>query len=308
MRIGNRYFSYPILNATPINSTYKEGWLFRLNYDGEIVDDTLVLENLYCDVKSKFLNWLLDNHKAQIVLYIECPQALYRNLVKISEKPEKLVISAADLSGPCVFSAFIVATEDITIENSTDWADDFIDDYLGERIEIDNHEILAIDELHQNRVDFDTTDDIKKASIFQIYSSDDIQDGTAMVEFDEQFISIYVNPLAFSSYDSTKAYPELRDTYLSMLAVPALTQCIRKVLGVDVTDMNALIDKLSVELKWFSSFCIAFNKKYGHEFCEDDCDDLDNIIQKLFDAPIGKAIVYLAEFMNPNSGGDGNED
>ena len=301
MRIGNRLFPYPLLNHEHLYSQYKD-FSFDLKFEGFISEDKeYVLHDLCVETNSNFIKGLVNQGKAKIVCTVECPQTMYRRTFEIGLSPRDIKISLYDLSGKMAVKAFAYALDDIVDYDS----DEFIDEYRDYKFDIEKNDILAVDDGYITRINFDEDDDTKKASIFLVIKDGNIKDETMRVEFDTSKITISLPPSQWDVYDKTKKQKKFENLYFSIIAIPALTQCV-----ATLQRMGDSVDQLCMDYKWFNSFAKQYAKINEKPLDDEAFPKMDAAVeaQKMLNTPVTKSIDDIFNLLvMPNLGGNDND-
>ena len=282
MRIGKRLFPYPILNNDRLYSQFKRA-TFALQYDEEVSDENYSLVNLRCELTSDYLIKLIQEGKAQIVIVVECASTMFRRHYSQPLGTSRIDIPIADLNGKVSVSAFVVAAQDISDYNCSD----FLDDYDGFSFSIEKNDILAVDDGFTNRVDFDADEDTKKSSIFVVIKDKTITDETMRIKYDSSKVNIYLPEEQWNTYEKTKRISKFQNLYFSILAIPALVYSIQ-----DLAKKDTPVDQMRMDYSWFNAFAVAYKAINGHELEDEEFLSMDVYLeaQKIMNSPVTKAL------------------
>ena len=301
MRIGNRLFPYPLLNHERLYSHYKEK-TFDLLFNGYIEEKkSYVLENIRISTTSSFIKELVKNGDAKIVCVVECAQTMFRKSYEISFEPQTIMIPLYDLSGKTSIKAYVIATNDINNFKS----DEFLDDYNEYEFQVEKNDVIAVDEGLITRIDFDDEEDAKKSSIFLVIKDNTIKDETMRVEYDVSKITISLPGSQWDLYDKNKKMKRLENLYFSIIAIPALTQCISELQKPENT-----VEGLCLEYRWFNSFKKQYEAINGCELTDDTFMKMNAMVeaQKLLNTPTTKSIDDIfKEIVMKEIGGSEND-
>lgn len=254
MRIGNKLFPYPTLNASQNMNTFKES-SFYLEYEEFCEGNELVLKNARIVTDNIKIIQLLKDGTIEAKIIIECSATVYRVNKKIDLEYQDIIIPLHNLRDKVVISSFIHAKKEFTYVN-----DDFLDDYAGYSFRIEKNNILAIDDGFTMKIEYDESKDNKIASIFSIIKSSDEKLHSMKVEFTTRKINIFLPESQFGFYDNLKGNDNFQNIFFSILAVPALSHCLQKLQKEDSD-----IELIRMEYSWFESILKGYLKLYDKE-------------------------------------------
>ena len=267
MQIGNKLFPYPTINNIGLRSCFKDTtYSFKCNdyNDGQ----SYVLENACVEINNDNIKKLMNEGYLGVGLIIECSATVYRKMFEISIEPNTIKIPIGDLRDKVEVSCYIYAKKDIN-----DFYDnDFLEDYSGYSFKLDKNDIVAIDDGYTTIIDFDESIDKKVASIFQV-----IRDKSAsgmIIEKKSKKIVISLPDQEFSNYDILRKNDNFQNIIFSMIAIPALTYCLKDLqdkLKTDEYDM----DSIEMDYHWFISVKNAYKKQFEVEFTEEIFRNID---------------------------------
>lgn len=298
MHIGRRLFPYPILNNNKLYSQFKEG-VFTLSYSEYVTDESLVLDEVLCELKSDYLTSLTIEGKAQVVCIVECANTMFRKPYYIKPNTKnRILIPLADLNGKYSVSAYLVAKD--TFEyNSTE----FHEDYEKYIFQIEKNDILAVDDGFINTISFNEEEDTKKTSIFIVIKNRTILNETMQFDYDQDKIIINLPEKQWNLYDKMKRISQFQNIYFSIMAVPAL--------GFALSNLQAQegsVDSLRIDYKWFSAFAEAYKRVHGKELDDEEFFvkriNVYTEAQEVFDSPVTKALDSLFVFTLGLGGND----
>ena len=173
------------MNNNKIYSQFKNG-SFTLTYTEIIKDDALVIDKLFCELKSDYLLTLIKNYEAELICIVECASTMFRKPYTISPNTyNKIEIPISELNGKYSISAYLVALKNFDYSSV-----DFCDEYNDYVFKIEKHDILAIDDGYINTINFDEDSDAKKSSIFVVIKNKNITNETMQFNYDQEKITI----------------------------------------------------------------------------------------------------------------------
>ncbi|MBR2240255.1 MAG: hypothetical protein IJ890_02570 [Clostridia bacterium] len=275
MQIGNKLFPYPTINNSNLRSCFKETtYSFKSNdyNDGQ----NYVLEDACIEINNENIKKMIEENQLGVGLIIECSSTVYRKMFEITTEPQTIKIPIGDLRDKVEISCYIYAKMDLESFNDND----FLDDYNGYSFKIDKNDIVAIDDGYTTIIDYDESIDKKVSSIFQI-----IRDKSAdsmIIEKKAKKIVISLPEEEFTYYDSLRKNDNFQNIFFSMIAIPALTYCLKEFQDtIRLGDYD--LDSIEMEYNWFISVKNAYKKQYGIELTENILknEDVSIISQKL---------------------------
>ena len=261
MQIGNKMFPYPTINNIELRSCFKETtYAFKcIDYnDGR----DYVLEDAYVEINNENIKRLISEGYLGAGLIVECSTTVYRKMYEITLEPQTIKIPIGNLRDKVEISCYIYAKREI--ENFQD--NDFLEDYNGYSFKIDKNDIIAIDDGYTTVIDYDETVDKKVSSIFQI-----IRDKSAesmIIEKKTKKIVISLPDEEFIYYDSLRRNDNFQNIFFSMIAIPALTYCLKEFQdSIRTGDYD--LDSIELEYNWFISVKKAYKNQYNIELSEE---------------------------------------
>ena len=140
--------------------------VFEVGHDGNpiIENGEVVFKNLHYALNDPTLLALLKAGKLNGAFVVECSASVYRQKFDITADPHDLRISTREINGNIVASCYLYATENISGFQSNS----FVSEYSGYAFDIDKFDILAVDDGFKFKIDHDSTEDDKVASIFTV--------------------------------------------------------------------------------------------------------------------------------------------
>ncbi|MDE6655524.1 MAG: hypothetical protein K2J85_00865, partial [Anaeroplasmataceae bacterium] len=112
MRVGKRLFPYPLLNNNKLYSQYVNSTL-SFKYNEVITETQFILDDLQCNIECEYINSLINEGYAEVVLIVECAQTMLRNHYILTDDMNDIKIPLKDVNGKVDISLFIVAKKDI---------------------------------------------------------------------------------------------------------------------------------------------------------------------------------------------------
>ena len=275
MQIGNKLFPYPTINNSNLRSCFKETtYSFKStdHNDGQ----NYILEDACIEINNENIKRMIKENQLGVGLIIECSATVYRKMFEITTEPQTIKIPIGDLRDKVEISCYIYAKTDL--ENFKD--NDFLDDYNGYSFKIDKNDIVAIDDGYTTVIDYDESIDKKVSSIFQIIR--DKSANSMVIEKKAKKIVISLPEEEFTYYDNLRKNDNFQNIFFSMIAIPALTYCLKEFQdAVRLGDYD--LDSIEMEYNWFISVKNAYKKQYEVELTENILknDNVSVISQKL---------------------------
>ncbi len=261
MQIGNKMFPYPTINNIGLRNCFKETtYAFKCNdyNDGQ----NYILEDAYVEINNENIKRLMSEGYLGVGLIIECSTTVFRKMYEITIEPQTIKIPIGDLRDRVEISCYIYAKKEI--EKFQD--DDFLEDYNGYSFKIDKNDIIAIDDGYTTVIDYDESIDKKVSSIFQI-----IRDKSAdsmVIEKKAKKIVISLPDEEFTYYDNLRRNDNFQNIFFSMIAIPALTYCLKEFQDAIRTGDYDL-DSIEMEYNWFISVKKAYKNQFNVELNEE---------------------------------------
>lgn len=306
MVVGNKLFSYPVVNNDITKSTYLPDISFDFSYseiDGEY---DYVLKDIHYTTNSSLLQKLCDEGKTRVICVVECSETVYRKSFEIPNKDGfEFVIKKADIVGKVVVSAYAVATENVVINSK-----EFIDDYRDIDYEIEKYNILAVHDGYAFYATKDEKEDNIVRSIFSVIPDEKltVEDGYDM-GFNGRRIVISLNADSFSKYKFIYKTEKLKEVFFGMLLVHALETGI--MLAIRTLESGEYdVEDICNRYRWFKSVVNAYQLKEGKELTKEVLlekykDERSSLLaQKLLGNPINKSLSNLFDDIKPNGGVD----
>lgn len=261
MQIGNKLFPYPTINNIELRNCFKEtSYAFKCNdyNDGQ----NYILEDAYIEINNENIKNLIEEGYLGVGLIIECSTTVYRKMYEIGIQSQTIKIPIGDLRDKVEISCYIYAKKDIDVFQD----DDFLEEYNGYSFKIDKNDIIAIDDGYTTVIDYDESVDKKVASIFQI-----IRDKSAesmVIEKKAKKIVISLPDDEFTYYDNLRKNDNFQNIFFAMIAIPALTYCLKEFQDAIRTGDYEL-DSIEMEYNWFISVKKAYKNQFNVELTEE---------------------------------------
>lgn len=296
MQIGNKLFPYPTINNNTLRSCFKETvYSFKCNdyNDGQ----NYILEDAHIEINNENIKKKIKEGQLGVGLIIECSATVYRKMYELTIEPQTIKIPIGELRDKVEVSCYIYAKEQI--ENFND--NDFLEDYDGYCFKIDKNDIIAIDDGYSTIIAYDDSMDKKVSSIFQIIRDKSLQ--CMVIEKKAKKIVISLPEEEFTYYDNLRKNDNFQNIFFAMLAIPALTYCLKEFQDtVKLGDYE--LEAIEMEYNWFISVKNAYKKQYNVELTEEVFKNLDvsilsqkllnngnlNGIKDLFNISIGRKL------------------
>lgn len=302
MLIGNKLFSYPILNSDLSKSTYQNKF-FNFAYDDEESDKQYFLRNVRFESDSELINKLYNGGKIKVKCVVECSQSIYRQSFELTNKTGvDICLDKANLTERVIISAFAYATENISITS-----DEFSDDYQGVVFEIEKYDILAVDDGFSFYARKEEKEDNIVHSIFSIIPDHDLKEEDGYeVNFEGKKITISLNDRAFTNYKIIYTTPSYMEIFFGMILVHALEMALSAAIKM-TKEEDKDIDDVCNKYRWFSSVVKSYLLREGKELTEEELNEYLNekacvLAQKLLGNPLNKALKNLVTETKPKGG------
>lgn len=304
MLIGKKIFPYPIINSNLQFTTY-ENATFNLVLTEVDSNANYVLKDIHFETNSKLLNDLIDKKLAEVVLIIESSKSIYRKKFNLnSSEGTDIVLKKSDFNGKVFFSMFAYVTDDIKIESSKE----FIDDYQGIDFELEKYSIIAGNDGRCLIIEHEEQEDNLVKSIFTIIPSEEIEESIFKVEYNVgRKINILLSEQDFNKYQEMYNIPLYKELFFSVLLIPSLTEALNKCqLIVDAAECSDIDEIEHHNMPWFKSIIDAYEKIEGTRLTLDTFKDLSPILmaQKLFGKPITNTLTTILKSSRNESSED----
>lgn len=274
MRIGNRHFPYPILNHNKDYSNYLDDYDFYLCFQKDesnaiIMDNgELILKDVHYYLNDPYLESLANDGKIGCSLIVECSASVFREKYAITKKPYDLHIPATNFNDRVEFSCYLYALEELDGFCS----EGFEAFYAGYKFDIEKYDILAVDDGFKMRIDINPSQDDKVSSIFTIVKAK-TEELTMKASYDREGITIALPTKAFEAYETIKTKKEFNNIAFSMIAIPALSDCLKDVQNTQFYSIEEIVDGV----RWFRAICKSYYAKTKQELDYDTFESANTI-------------------------------
>lgn len=261
MQIGNKMFPYPTINNIGLRNCFKET-TYALKCNDYNDGQNYILEDAYVEINNDNIKRLMSEGYLGVGLIIECSTTVFRKMYEITIEPQTIKIPIGDLRDRVEISCYIYAKKEI--EKFQD--NDFLEDYNGYSFKIDKNDIIAIDDGYTTVIDYDESIDKKVSSIFQIIR--DKSTDSMVIEKKAKKIVISLPDEEFTYYDNLRRNDNFQNIFFSMIAIPALTYCLKEFQDAIRTGDYDL-DSIEMEYNWFISVKKAYKNQFNIELNEE---------------------------------------
>ena len=307
MLVGNKLFSYPVLNKENSKSTYLNR-AFEFKYDEEETDEQYFLKNIHFQSDSELLKTLYSEGKIKVKCVVECSQSIFRRSFEITDKPENdICLNKADVTEKVVISAFAYATDNIALESN-----EFIDDYQGVKYEIEKYDILAVDDGFSFFARKEEKEDNIVHSIFSIIPDHELKEEDGYeVNIKGKKITVSLNDKAFGNYKIIYTTPAYKEIFFGMILVHALEMALSAAIKMTKEEEKD-VDDVCNKYRWFSSVVKSYLLREGKELTEEELNEYAGekaciLAQKLLGNPLNKALKNMVIETRPKGGYDNEQ-
>ena len=164
MQIAKKIFPYPIINRESQYSTYNNS-NFSLELEEIDSERIFYLKQVRYSTDSELLKKLIDDKKVEVALIIECSETIYRKKIILNEEGIDIPLYKSDFSGRVVYSIYAYTTQDIILETS----EEFLEDYQGINYDLEKYSIIAADDGRTIYMNHEETEDNVENQYFQLY-------------------------------------------------------------------------------------------------------------------------------------------
>ena len=310
MRVGNKNFPYPVLNAFQFKSDFKDDSIFKLKNtfdNGDVIrtPNSIILKDICFELEDEELLKLYNEGKVKASLIVEASASVFRHSHELNITPNEIVIPIHLLKGEVTVSSYLYACEDILDYQSNG----FNDDYLGYTINIEKYSILAVDDGFKFIVSLDEAEDNNVSSIFTIVRIDENSD-VMKYENTSKKIKIFLPQKHFKNYESLKMQNSYTNEFLSMLIIPVLTCCLYELQeSARYDDAITDISDITYDKAWFKSICLAYEREQKKKLTIDefiDCSPLE-LAQIVLNYSSLKGMKEFSKLILQGDRGDDNE-
>jgi hypothetical protein len=215
-------FPYPVLSSD--GNDYEKSCYFRSEIiEIESSEKNKIIFSVKYDLECRFLEELIEQGKAQVIIYIESPNASFRKMLKYSGQDRETFVEVykSEVSRKITLKPLIVST----IDNTDYVSEQFNRDYFeGVVFEVKKGDILAFEK--QYDVIIDDIDDFKNcASIFSIRLDETVPNGIK-IDYNSDKINIIMNKTDYDSYARMRENECYRVFLSAMFVLPALVEAL----------------------------------------------------------------------------------
>lgn len=305
MQIAKKIFPYPIINRESQYSTYNNS-NFSLELEEIDSERIFYLKQVRYSTDSELLKKLIDDKKVEVALIIECSETIYRKKIILNEEGIDIPLYKSDFSGRVVYSIYAYTTQDIILETS----EEFLEDYQGINYDLEKYSIIAADDGRTIYMNHEETEDNVVKSIFSVIPSLDNNDNVFHVDYETgKKITISLSENDFNNYNEMFNIDTYKELFFSVLLVPSLTEALTRCKMLVVNDEYEL-DDVEQAYKWFKSIIMAYEKQIGKEFTVEDFKEISPVVlaQQLLGKPLSQSLkTILTSSRTPKNAGDDDE-
>ena len=284
MLFGKRLFPYPVLNSDKVLSAYSKSD-FHVDYEAAQEGNDYLFKGARYILTSDYLQKLIDEGKAKVVLFVECSSARFRKVYELHLEPVEIRIPLDELNEKVSVSGYIVATKDIYPFSPSD-----LDESYGGFTDftVEKDDVLAIDEFDKVKISHNVTDESLTSSIFTVVADPSIVDESMRVQVTKRKIRISLPKDAYSSYVTIKDIERDKWLTFALMLVPALAMALEK----SKENGARPLDDLSFDYDWFISVRKRYEKAFGKALKEEEyyATPSFEMAQSLLDMPSTKAL------------------
>lgn len=305
MQIAKKIFPYPIINRESQYSTYNNS-SFSLELEEIDSERIFYLKKVRYSTDSELLKKLIDDKKVEVALIIECSETIYRKKILLNEEGIDISLYKSDFSGRVVYSMYAYTTQDIILETSNE----FLEDYQGINYDLEKYSIIAADDGRTIYMNHEEAEDNVVKSIFSVIPSLDNNDNVFHVDYETgKKITISLSENDFNNYNEMFNIDTYKELFFSVLLIPSLTEALTRCKMLVVNDEYEL-DDVEQAYKWFKSIIMAYEKQIGKEFTVEDFKDISPVVlaQQLLGKPLSQSLkTILTSSRTPKNAGDDDE-
>lgn len=292
---ANKGFPYPVLS--PYSDDY-ENCEFTANVSVEIQGYDFAL-NINVTLTDDELSSMLEQEKSWITLHVECPSTGYRKIFSTKEYNNRIVIPFKLLRDMVEINTFIVAAEDIDDFSSSN----FNSDYGNDSFKLEKGCIMAVSKEVDARIPKKLTDLMEKEDPFvTIVPIKDKNEKNISINLDEEKILIMVPENTASSYKALQETQNMRPILTSIFIVPAITQGLIYLKGLNAVDLSEAESRL-----WVQSLKEILKERFKLTIADiqnKEMNELFVLAQQLVDNPMSTGVDNLIKW----HGGQTDED
>ena len=251
------------------------------------------LKKVRYSTDSELLKKLIDDKKVEVALIIECSETIYRKKIILNEEGIDISLYKSDFSGRVVYSMYAYTTQDIILETS----DEFLEDYQGINYDLEKYSIIAADDGRTIYMNHEEAEDNVVKSIFSVIPSLDNNDNVFHVDYETgKKITISLSENDFNNYNEMFNIDTYKELFFSVLLIPSLTEALTRCKMLVVNDEYEL-DDVEQAYKWFKSIIMAYEKQIGKEFTVEDFKDISPVVlaQQLLGKPLSQSLKTILD-------------
>jgi hypothetical protein len=269
-RVNHSYKEFSFIVKTIVVS---EGYNIRFDFDSDITDPQI--------------NSLIATGKAVFAYHIQCAQTCYRAVFETNERKFVKFIKEECLNGLVEVCPFIIAKEDI----KGFYSENFSQDYMGIRFDIDKGGILAIGDQSQHNISKDINDINNTSSIFMVTINPEKNAENMSVDIRDNKIYVVLPEEQYGVYKSISKNSTIQKTMHAMIFVPALMYVLSE-LEKQLLSSNDF--GIYADCRWTLSLCNVAEQRFGKTL-EDLITNKDTLelAQMLLKNPMNDALNYL---------------
>lgn len=287
MQIAKKIFPYPIINRESQYSTYNNS-SFSLELEEIDSEKIFFLKKVRYSTNSQLLRKLIEDKKVEVALIIECSETIYRKTVILNEEGIDIPLNKSDFSGKVVYSMYAFAAQDIILETS----DEFLDDYQGINYDLEKYSIVAADDGRTIYMNHEEAEENVVKSIFSVIPSLDNNDDLFNVDYENgKKITISLSEKDFNNYNEMFNIDTYKELFFSVLLIPSLTEALSRCQMLVINE-DCELDDIEQAYKWFKSIMMAYERQIGKEFTIEDFKEISPVVlaQQLLGKPLTQSL------------------
>ncbi|OES43349.1 hypothetical protein [Domibacillus iocasae] len=287
MKINFRHFPHPVLMDQ--SDDYVNSYFAVKQFECTPGTDTFDF-NVDFDLNDCGLQELIQSHKAEYAVHLECVPTNYR-VIERSFKPNMTFSISADLvEREIIVSTLIIATDKINDYSNPN----FHEDFAGEAFEIQKKDILAAGP--RKTIELEKEPPQRVGSIFQLKRNNSPDAPALAAIFEHNKIIVELSNENYKNYNFMKKDKSLEPMFHSLIALPVLVSAIEYLKKDGNTEQ-------AENYPWFRTV-----KKKLEILGEDiyDPGSFDSLLtaQRLLDEPLTKVLKNLTEEADEGDGGE----
>lgn len=232
-------FPHPVLSMD--GDDYRKECTFSCSLGEDMIEDAQRVEfTLGYQLECDFLQQLVIDGRAIVMVYVESPNASFRRICKFpkEEQEVKIEVYKGEISKKLIIKPQIIANESIDNYQS----DLFNQEYFENSVfSVRKGDILAYERQYEIVVD-DINEFKNCASVFSIRLDETMTDGMK-VNYNDEKINIQINRREHDRYRQLRERQEFRIFLSTMLVFPALVEAIEAMKREIFTGEEGISDK-----------------------------------------------------------------